>query len=512
LTTATLGESLERAGMKMLVLSAGSSGSALLDNHPLHGGAVVNPDLIEPDGIKASMLSALGPGPAEAVPNNARNKWAVDAYLLVGLKAVKAEVTVIWFGDPDATAHATGIGSEATKQALGFVDAEIGRIEEVLKTAGLLERTNILVTSDHGFSTQTGELKLAALVAPFAKPMPDGSTDLLVTEGAINFRGPKDPVRVAALVTELQRHPEVGAIFTRPAADGSLQGLVSGTLSFNVARWNHARAGEVLVSGNWSHEKNAAGVAGKTTQGGVAGHGTSSPYDIHNTLIAVGPAFREHATSMVPTANVDLAPTLLKLLGVAIPPAMTGRVIKEALRSGPAPAHGPRRTPRRDCQDGRWCLPGSCASVDGRRLSLSRLHGGAAIEAVQMHRMQLPGRLTTRHCTGALAETKTGSVVESSLLLPQTLRHGAPDQRRRVASTRCSSISSSHQRAGGAGVAGLRIRDRRPPGRAPPPPRTDADGSPWMHSPRLSMGAGAQSQFEQPGRQRQAIVRSPMVA
>ena len=37
----------------------------------------------------------------------------------------------------------------------------------------------------------------------------------------------------------------------------------------------------------------------------------------------------------MPTGNVDLAPTLLRLLGVAIPSSMTGRVIEEALRSGP---------------------------------------------------------------------------------------------------------------------------------------------------------------------------------
>jgi hypothetical protein len=89
------------------------------------------------------------------------------------------------------------------------------------------------------------------------------------------------------------------------------------------------------VSANWSREKNDAGYEGKTTQSGVAGHGTSSPYDIHNTLIAIGPDFREHAVSDVPTGNVDLAPTLLRLLGVPAPPSMTGRVIEEGLRSGP---------------------------------------------------------------------------------------------------------------------------------------------------------------------------------
>src|SRR5205085_2481078 len=93
-----------------------------------------------------------------------------------------------------------------------------------------------------------------------------------------------------------------------------------------------------LVSANWNHDKNSAGFPGQTTQGGAAGHGTSSPYDIHNTLIAAGPDFREHATSTVPTANVDLAPTVLSLLGLSVPSSMTGRVIEEALRRVPASA------------------------------------------------------------------------------------------------------------------------------------------------------------------------------
>ena len=38
----------------------------------------------------------------------------------------------------------------------------------------------------------------------------------------------------------------------------------------------------------------------------------------------------------MPTGNVDLAPTLLRLLGLPTPASMTGRVIEEALRGGPA--------------------------------------------------------------------------------------------------------------------------------------------------------------------------------
>jgi predicted AlkP superfamily pyrophosphatase or phosphodiesterase len=336
LTAPTLGEALQAAGKRFLVVSAGSSGSALLLNHPVYNGAVINPEFIDPPSLAPRVLAAVGKGPEEAVPNNLRNAWAVNAYLTLGLGELQSDVTAIWFGDPDATAHQKGIGSETTIQALKYVDAEIGRVEDALRARGLLSTTNIIVASDHGFSTQTGTLQLAALVAPFSRRLPDGTPDLVVTEGAINFRTPPEPDRVAAIVSALQKKPEVGAIFTSPASEGSMAGAVPGTLSFNVARWTHARSSAIMVSGNWTADANDAGFPGQTTQAGVAGHGTSSPYDVHNTLIAAGPDFREHAVSNVPTSNVDLAPTLLRLLKLPVPATMSGRPIDEGLVSGPA--------------------------------------------------------------------------------------------------------------------------------------------------------------------------------
>ncbi len=334
LTSPTLGAALQRAGKKFVVFSAGSSGSALLLNHPVYDGAVINPEFIDPPSLEPQVLAAVGVGPKEAEPNTARNVWAVNAYLSLGLGALRSDVAAIWFGDPDATAHQMGIGSETTVQALKAVDAEIGRIEDTLSRRGLLATTNIIVASDHGFSTHTGTLRLASIVDPFSRTGPDGLRDIVVTEGAINFRGQPDPARVAAVVAELQKHPEVGAIFTRPVSDRSAAGVVPGTLSFNVARWNHSRASDIMISGNWTGDRNVAGFAGTTTQTGTAGHGTSSPYDVHNTLIAAGPDFRVHVTTSVPTSNVDLAPTLLTLMKLPTPPSMTGRTIEEALVSG----------------------------------------------------------------------------------------------------------------------------------------------------------------------------------
>ena len=369
LTAPTLGTVLEKAGKRLVVFSAGSSGSAWLLSHPLANGAVVNPELIRPAALEAAVRAASGPSPAEAVPNNARNKWIVDAFLTLGASSLAADVTAFWFADPDASAHATGLGSPATIQSLKYVDAEIGRIEDALRARGTLARTNILVASDHGFSTQTETLRLAELVAPFAKLMGDGTPDIVVTEGAINLRGSIDPARVAAIVLMLQARPEVGAIFTAPAASGSTQGVVPGTLSFEVARWQHPRSAAILVSGNWTSDANAAGIAGTTTQTGAAGHGTSSPYDIHNTLMASGPDVRLATTSAAPTSSADLAPTVLTMLGVPVPASMTGRAVLELLRSGPvSPALAVVRTMvTARTPDGRYTVDAHLSSVAGVR-------------------------------------------------------------------------------------------------------------------------------------------------
>jgi len=338
LTAPTLGEIVERAGRKLLAVGSGSTGSAYLLNAATRNGGIIHSDYVLPADLAARVLQRLGPTPPRAIPNTAQQRRAVEAYLAFGVDVLHADVTIVWLNDPDATAHAKGIGSAPTRESIAAVDSEIGRIEDGLKSRGMLDRTDVIVTTDHGFSTHAGGFRLDALVEPFAERTPDGTRDIVVAEGAVHFRGRVDPARTARIVAALQHKPEVGAIFTRPRPGGGVEGVVPGTLSFDVARWNHKRSGEILVSANWSAAANAAGYAGTTTDGGVAGHGSTSPYDVHNTLIAAGPDFREHATSNVPTGNVDIAPTVLRLLGLKIPPSMTGRVIEEALRTGPSPA------------------------------------------------------------------------------------------------------------------------------------------------------------------------------
>src|SRR6185436_19436816 len=94
-----------------------------------------------------------------------------------------------------------GIGAPETIAVLKQVDAEIQRIEDGLKAAGLFDQYNIWVTSDHGFSTHTGGVNLDSILSA-ANPGRDPSLTVS-SGGAIYVRDGQDAT-VNAIVGRLQ--------------------------------------------------------------------------------------------------------------------------------------------------------------------------------------------------------------------------------------------------------------------------------------------------------------------
>jgi hypothetical protein len=86
----------------------------------------------------------------------------------------------------------------------------------------------------------------------------------------------------------------------------------------------------------WDKESNEFGAPGMMAvvegRPGRGSHGSLSHFDLHNTLIAAGPDLKKGFVSQVPSGNVDIAPTVLSILGVSVE-AMDGRVLSEALTS-----------------------------------------------------------------------------------------------------------------------------------------------------------------------------------
>ena len=59
-----------------------------------------------------------------------------------------------------------------------------------------------------------------------------------------------------------------------------------------------------------------------------------SRQELRNTLIARGPGFLRSTVVDTPTGNIDVAPTILHLLGLPGGEKMDGRVLHEALADG----------------------------------------------------------------------------------------------------------------------------------------------------------------------------------
>jgi arylsulfatase A-like enzyme len=92
----------------------------------------------------------------------------------------------------------------------------------------------------------------------------------------------------------------------------------------------------VAMAFRWNENKNRYGVTGMidadwNRKPGEGTHATLSRFDMHNMLIAAGPDFRHGETGDVPSGNVDLAPTILHILGITPPQQLDGRILSEAM-------------------------------------------------------------------------------------------------------------------------------------------------------------------------------------
>jgi predicted AlkP superfamily pyrophosphatase or phosphodiesterase len=330
LTAQTLGEVLKSADKQLMVFSSGSTGQAFLQN-PKICGAIVNPELILPESFKDIVYQRLGQPPADSTPNTPRHKWITDALIAFGLVENGPLVSAIWLSDPDGAAHDHGIGSPQATASLHAVDAQFGRVLQAIHQKGMDSTVNIIVSADHGFITYAGNKSVLSLLLQNHLKNDSLSRDVVLTEGAIYVKD-HNRQKIEQIVQLLQQQSWVGAIFTRGRTPTDTKGWVPGTLSFSAVHWDHPRrTADILVDDQWNDNKNATGYSGTALTEGIAGHGGSSPYEIHIALLAKGPDFKSAYSSDLPTSNVDIVPTLLHIHHLPVPSAMDGRVMHELL-------------------------------------------------------------------------------------------------------------------------------------------------------------------------------------
>lgn len=138
-----------------------------------------------------------------------------------------------------------------------------------------------------------------------------------------------DAAVVKRVVRFLQSRNVVNTVFV-----AKRYGALPGTLPAEAVHLENARRGpDIIISYAWDADAVVQGFPG-TEVGTVSTergqHGSFSPRDVHNTLIASGPDFRQAMRDPLPSGNVDVAPTLAALLNLPLPTAQ-GRVLHEAL-------------------------------------------------------------------------------------------------------------------------------------------------------------------------------------
>ncbi len=143
---------------------------------------------------------------------------------------------------------------------------------------------------------------------------------------------------IEKLVRFIQSREEYGAVFV-----DKRYGQLPGSLPLSLVNLENSAHRNPDVIAGMTYDANAviqgmAGIEFNDAGSDRGMHGSFSPRDVHNTLIAFGPDFKQAYQDKLPTGNVDLAPTIGYLLGF-IMPKTDGRILGEALNKGWPASH-----------------------------------------------------------------------------------------------------------------------------------------------------------------------------
>ncbi|MEY2428349.1 MAG: hypothetical protein QOJ40_1234, partial [Verrucomicrobiota bacterium] len=292
--------------------------------------------------LPASLLGTLtnrhGPFPNIKNTVRTRNDWTTETLIDSLWANGVPEFSLLWLNQPDYSQHENGPGSPQALAGIRNADENLARVLRALEAKGARDSTDIIVVSDHGCSTVASRVDLAdslqksgiKAVREFKTKPIRGQVLIASNSGStlLYVIGHEQTV-IRELVAFLQRWAYTGVIFTRKA--------MPGTFSLKQIRVDTEEAPDVLISMRWTSDRNTNGTPGMVMADlsgfypGQGLHVSLSPFDMHGTLIAAGPDFRCGLTNMVASGNVDVAPTVLWILGIKPPIAMDGRVLSEAL-------------------------------------------------------------------------------------------------------------------------------------------------------------------------------------
>jgi arylsulfatase A-like enzyme len=367
-------------------------------------------------GLAANGLATAAPGrgqpagdafkPGTLKANKVQQDWFVAATTRVVLPKFKADakgfVLVYWSRDPDGTQHnqgdslgtlTPGINGPTSLAAIRNADDNLASLRQALADLGLADTTDIIVTSDHGFSTISKASKTSPSAADTYKDtrpgeLPPGFLSIDLARGlGMPLHDPDDsekrvepgthPKRANGLIGADPRKPEVvvaanggSDLVYLPTRDPALArrvvavllkqdyvsglfvdsalGSIPGTLPLKlIALEGSALTPTPAIAVNFASSTTgcaeetvcAVEIADTALQTGQGMHGSFSRADTRNFMAAIGPDFKKGFVDPAPASNADIGRTVAALFDLhpKTKGTLLGRMLSEARPGGETP-------------------------------------------------------------------------------------------------------------------------------------------------------------------------------
>ena len=357
-------------------------------------------------GRGANGVAGTSAVPGATVANVVQQRYFADAatraVLPLFARRGKPFAMVFWSRDPDGTQHnqgdsllslTPGIDGPTSQAAVRNADDDLRQLMAALRQLGLEATTDVILTSDHGFSTISKQSATSNAVKHSYGGVPAGllprgfvGIDLAIGLGqplydpdsnyaavnptaaftangnAVIGSDPNDPAVVVAanggsdlIYVRQGDSATLGRVVSILSAQDYTSGLfvddafgaVPGTLPMSaVGLKGSAVTPQPSVAISFATSDTGCGnpvacgveLADTGLQQGQGMHGTFGRADTMNTMGAIGPDFRAGFADPAPASNADLGMTIAGILKLDIPAKgkLVGRVLSEAIQGGDA--------------------------------------------------------------------------------------------------------------------------------------------------------------------------------
>jgi hypothetical protein len=345
--------------------------------------------------------------PGTLVANIGQQAWFADAAAKVVLPKFAADdkgfVLVFWSRDPDGTQHnqgdslnrlTPGINGPTSLASIRNADDNLAELRKAVHDLGLDATTDIILTSDHGFSTISKESATSSSAKDHYADVPTGfiptgfvSIDLAKGLGLPLFDPDRDEKKLGVgehprfangLIGDDPRAPKIivagnggSDLIYIPSKDQALAqkvvdillaqdyvsgifvdralGQISGTLPLTSINLEGSAVTPMpAIAVNFTSFSTGCAepqlctveVADTGLQQGQGMHGSFSRADTHNFMAAIGPSFKHGFVDPAPASNADLGRTIAQLLELKLEThgKLLGRPLLEAMTDGQVPA------------------------------------------------------------------------------------------------------------------------------------------------------------------------------